>query len=95
MLATAFGNSTLNKKNVHNCNKLFTEDQENVNDEAHPGRPSTSTTDENVKAVEKTIMENHPFTIREVAENINAIWVKQHENTQRIVEEPILVIPPW
>ena len=56
MLTAAFGEFTLNKKNVYKWYKLFTEGREDVN--ARPGRPSTSTTDENVEEVKKIVMEN-------------------------------------
>lgn len=70
MLTVAFGESTLSKKNVYKWYKLFTEGREDVNDDARPGRPSTSTTDENVEAVKKIVMENRRITIREVAEDV-------------------------
>jgi len=70
MLTAAFGESTLSKKNVYKWYKLFTEGREDVNDDARPGRPSTSTTDENVEEVKKIVMENRRITIREVAENV-------------------------
>ena len=50
--------------------KLFQEDQENVEDEPRPGRPSTSTTDENVEAVKEIVLKNRRSTIREVAEDV-------------------------
>ena len=40
-----------------------------MNDDARPGRPSTSTTNENTEAVKKIVMENRRNTIREVAED--------------------------
>lgn len=61
MLRVAYGESTLCQKNVYKWYKLFTEGREDVNDDARPGRPSTSTTDENVE-------KNRRITIREVAE---------------------------
>ena len=36
----------------------FKEDQENINDDACPGCPSTSTAHENIKAVKKIILKN-------------------------------------
>ena len=41
-----------------------------MNDDARPGRPSTSTTHENTTAVKKIVMENRRNTIREVAEDV-------------------------
>ena len=44
--------------------------EEDVNDAARPGRPSTSTTDENIKAVKKMILDNRRIIIREVADDV-------------------------
>ena len=48
----------------------FKEDREDVNDNAGPGHPSTSTADENIEAVKKMILNNHRITIREVADDV-------------------------
>ena len=48
---------------------MFSEGREDVNDEERAGRPSTSTTDENIDEV-KTIV-NRRITVREVAEDLN------------------------
>ena len=42
-----------------------------MNEDARPGRPNTSTTNENTEAVKKTVMENRRITIREVAEDVS------------------------
>ena len=44
--------------------------REDVNDNVRPGRPSTSTTDENIEAVKKIIFGNHRISIREVADDV-------------------------
>ena len=41
-----------------------------MNDDARPGRPSTSTTNENTEAVNKIVMENSRITRKEVAEDV-------------------------
>ncbi|XP_018051304.1 PREDICTED: putative uncharacterized protein FLJ37770 [Atta colombica] len=78
MLTAAFGESTLSKKNVYKWYKLFTERREDVNDDARPGRPSTSTTDENVEEVKKIVMENRRITIREIAEDVGISVGSRH-----------------
>ncbi|UYV74842.1 hypothetical protein LAZ67_12001281 [Cordylochernes scorpioides] len=50
---------------------MFSEGREDVNDEERAGRPSTSTTDEKINEVEKTILANRRITVREVAEDLN------------------------
>ena len=68
MLTIAYGESTLSNKNVYKWYKLFQEGRENVEDEPRPGRPSMSTTDENVEAVKEIVLKNRRITIREVAD---------------------------
>ena len=41
-----------------------------VNDDARPGRPSTSTTDENIEAVIIMILNNRRITAREVTDDV-------------------------
>ena len=48
----------------------FKEGREDVNDDAHPGRLTVSTTDESNEAVEEIIFANHRITIREVADDV-------------------------
>ena len=58
MLTVAFGESTMNTTQVELWYKRFKKGRENVNNDAHPGRPSTSTTDKNIEAVMKMILNN-------------------------------------
>ena len=51
MLTLTFGESSMSRKQVQLWYKRFKEDREDINDEAHPGRPGTSTTDKNIEAV--------------------------------------------
>ena len=51
------------------CNR-FKECREDVNDDVCPGRPITSTTDENFEAVKKIISVSRRITIREIANNV-------------------------
>ena len=48
----------------------FKEGRKDVNNHNRRGRPSTSTTDENIEAVKKIILDNCRITIREVADDI-------------------------
>ncbi|XP_050528011.1 protein GVQW3-like [Daktulosphaira vitifoliae] len=79
MLTVAYGESALSKKNVYKWCKLFQDGREDANDEPRSGRPSTSTTDENVKAVKKIVLENRRITIREVAEDVGISVGSCHE----------------
>ncbi|UYV75234.1 hypothetical protein LAZ67_12003040 [Cordylochernes scorpioides] len=71
MLTVAYGKATLDRSNVYRWYKMFSEGREDVNDEEHAGRPSTSTTDEKINEVEKMILANRRITVREVAEDLN------------------------
>ena len=44
--------------------------RENVNDEALPSRPNTSTTDENFEALKKMILNKRRIVIREIADDV-------------------------
>lgn len=51
--------SVLWTKKLYKWYKLFTENRNDVNDDARPGRPRTLTTDKNVETVNKSIKKNH------------------------------------
>ena len=53
MLTAAFGESTRSRAQLQLRYNRFKEGRNAVNDNACPGQPSTSTSDENVKAVKK------------------------------------------
>ncbi|XP_018377435.1 PREDICTED: putative uncharacterized protein FLJ37770 [Trachymyrmex cornetzi] len=71
MLTVAYGEATLDRSNVYRWYKMFSEGREDVNDEECAGRPSTSTTDENIDEVKKIVLANRRITVREVAEDLN------------------------
>ena len=48
----------------------FKEGRKDVNEDACAGRPSTSTTGENIETLRKMILVNRRNTIREVADNV-------------------------
>ena len=64
------GGSYIRRTQVQLCYSRFKEDREDVNaiDDARLGR--TSTTNENIEAVRKMILDNCPITIREVADDV-------------------------
>ncbi|KAG5344749.1 MOS1T transposase, partial [Acromyrmex heyeri] len=64
MLTVAYGEATLDRSNVYRWYKMFSEGRENVNDEERAGRPSTSTTDENIDEVKKIVLANRRITGR-------------------------------
>ena len=70
MLNVMFDESTISRTQVLLWYKLFKIGREDVHDDAHPVRASMSTTDENIEAVTKIILDNRGNTIRKVADNV-------------------------
>ena len=52
------------------CNR-FKKGREEINNNANPGRPSTSRTDESIEAVKKMIFDNRRITIKELVARIH------------------------
>ena len=71
MLTVTYGEATLERSNVYRWYKMFSEGGEDVNDEERAGRPSTSTTDENIYEVKKIVLVNRRITVREAPEVLN------------------------
>ena len=71
MLTMAFCESTMSRTQIQLRYNRFKEGQEDINDDARPGRLSTSTTDVNIEAVKKMILDNHRITIGEVADDVD------------------------
>ena len=70
MWSVAFGKSTMKRTQVQLWYNRFKERSEEDNNDARSGRPSTSTTDESIEAVKKMILDNHRFTIRDLADDV-------------------------
>ena len=75
-LTPTFGESAMCRTQVQLRYNRFKKGWEDVNDDARPGRLSTSTTDENIKAVKKMILDNRRITtsIREVIDDNQVIF---------------------
>ena len=67
-LNVAFGESTMSRIQFQLWYNRFKEGREDINDDARPGLPSTSTTDENIEALKKMILDNSSITIRDVVD---------------------------
>ena len=74
MLIVAFGESTMSTTQVQLQYKRFKAGREDLNDNARPDRPSMSTTDENIDAVKKMILDNRRITIRQVADHVSILF---------------------
>ena len=58
MLTATFDESTMRRSQVQLWYNRIKECREDVNDDTRPGRPSMSTTDENIEALKKMILDN-------------------------------------
>ena len=61
----------MNRTQVQLWYNRFKKDRKDVNDDARPGLPRTSITDENIEAVKKMILHNRRIAIREVADDVD------------------------
>ena len=64
------GESAMSKTRVYEWYKRFQDGREDVEDDERPGRPSTSTTNDNMEKVKEMVMNDRRNTIREVADNV-------------------------
>lgn len=71
MLEKAYGESTLSKTQVYDWYRAFKDGRETVQDMPRSGRPSMSTTDDNIKKVKEIVLENHHASVREIARELN------------------------
>lgn len=81
MLKKTFGDSTMSKTQVYDWYKSFKEGREEVNDLPRSGRPSTSSTEENVDKIKEMVLENRHYSLREIAQEMNM----SHETARHIL----------
>ena len=70
MLKKVFGHDAMSQSRVYDWYKRFREELEDFEDDARPGHPGTSITDENVEKIKAIVLNNSKIVIREVAEEI-------------------------
>lgn len=58
------------KKNVYKWYKNFKEGRESVKNEQRPGRPSTSTDEQNANKIKDLVLKNIRLTIRDLADTV-------------------------
>lgn len=71
MLQKAYGERAMKKTAVYDWYGRFREGREEDDDDDRSGRPSSSSTDENITKVKAIVLENRRITIRECAEDLN------------------------
>ena len=79
ILTKAYSESAMSKTRAHEWYKRFQDGREDVEYDERPGRPSTSTTDENVEKVKEMVMNDRRITIREFADDFGISTGSCHE----------------
>lgn len=70
LLKEVYGNECLSRARVFEWFKRFQDGREDVEDDARPGRPSTSKTDENIEKIGNLIRSDRRLTVRAIAETV-------------------------
>ena len=66
-LQRAYGEHSLSRAQLFRGHKSFLEGQEQLEDEPHAGRPSTSKTDDNVERVRSLVRSDRRLTLRMIS----------------------------
>ena len=71
----------LSKTRIYEFYKALKDDRESVEDKHHSGRPSTSSTQNNINQVKEIILHNHLSSLRDIAHEVNI----SHESVRSIL----------
>ncbi|KAJ8944611.1 hypothetical protein NQ318_011467, partial [Aromia moschata] len=75
----AFGVDCLSDRQIFGWHKAFAEGREDVNDENRAGRPSTSSSDDNVKRVRDLLKTDRRLSVRLISETLDITKTIVHE----------------
>ncbi|KAJ8936364.1 hypothetical protein NQ318_008728 [Aromia moschata] len=79
MLEKAFGVDCLSDRQIFRWHKAFAEGREDVNDENRAGRPSTSSSEDNVKRVRDLLNTDCRLSVRLISETLDITKTIVHE----------------
>ncbi|KAJ8956624.1 hypothetical protein NQ318_013977 [Aromia moschata] len=79
MLKKASGVGCLSDRQIFRWHKAFAEGREDVNDEKRAGRPSTSSSDDNVKRVRDLLNTDRRLSVRLISETLDITKTIVHE----------------
>jgi hypothetical protein len=71
MVLWVYGDNPMKKTAVYERGHVFSEGRRNVTDKGSSGLPTTSRTEDNIAKVHQIVRENHQFTVRSIAEQVN------------------------
>ncbi|KAL4083729.1 hypothetical protein QTP88_029045 [Uroleucon formosanum] len=83
MLCEVYGEECLSRARVFEWHKRFCSGREDVEDDDRSGRPTTSSTNENVEKIDKIIRQDRRLSVRAVAEMVNI----DRESVRKILVE--------
>ncbi|KAL4131731.1 hypothetical protein QTP88_009004 [Uroleucon formosanum] len=83
MLCEVYGEECLSRARVFEWHKRFCSGREDVEDDDRSGRPTTSSTNENVEKIDKIIRQDRRLSIRAVTEMVNI----DRESVRKILVE--------
>ncbi|XP_029668258.1 protein GVQW3-like [Formica exsecta] len=78
MLGKAYSESCISKTQAYDWYKAFKEGREVVYDLPPSGRPSTTSTDENIEKIKKIVIENRRLSVREMAHELQMSHISVH-----------------
>ncbi|KAJ8961763.1 hypothetical protein NQ318_021364 [Aromia moschata] len=79
LLKKAFGVDCLSDRQIFRWHKAFAEGREDVNDKNRAGRPSTSSSDDNVKCVRDLLNTDRRLSVRLISEKLDITKTIVHE----------------
>ena len=78
LLQDVYGDDAMSRARVFEWHRRFKEGREDVEDDPRSGRPSTSTTEENVEIVRQKVLGDRRLTVRMIANeldmNCERVW---------------------
>ena len=92
MLQKAFGDLTMSQKNVYKWYKDFKEGRERVDDLKRPGRPSTSTEEQNVNQIKESVHKNRRLTIKDLSDTTSISRGSQNTVSKDILGRQLVVL---
>ncbi|KAL4659651.1 hypothetical protein GN956_G48 [Arapaima gigas] len=94
MLQQAHGEQALSRSVVFAWHRRFREGRESLGDDERSGRPVTTRTEENIRAVERLVRENGAQTVDSIAAQLNISHGSCHTILTRDLRRPQRLVPP-
>ena len=70
LLKDVYGDNLMSRSRMFEWHKRFSEGREEVEDDEHPGRPSTSKTDQNIQKISDIVHKDQRLSVRMIADMV-------------------------